>query len=461
MKRSTILKRILYSIGIAGLLISIAIGIFLAFYFEPALNRVVIPKIEQAAFKGTGGRFTLTLDTISYVHGLLICKTFVLSRVAFRGAEHGLVLGRLTLDSARFDGISWWDVLWGNDLNLSGLQLDAPRIYMIIADSDHVLPRMASTSGAPSASTFAPISFDSIILRNADIFFPKPGGKSVKQSYHGITLQLHGFSLDPSHKIGEPLLFSERVEFDAPYGRYSVDDSMYSVEVHHVHGSFSDSLITVDSLAYRSNYSEQAFANLHKYFQDRIEYRCAGIRMEGIDFGGLIAHGTINVRKCEVASWYVDYYGDLRVRHDPHPADAVLPNTIVQALKARVTIDSIVVNEGTIRHRERVPGSTHASSLVFTHAQVRAHPFCTDTANALFKLPLRIAVRALFLNEAQIVGTVIYPLHQKAFDLHIDATVGTFNVASLNSYLISNERKQIMSGKCFASSLRMDVHSGV
>lgn len=461
MKRSTILKRVLYGVGIAGLVVTAAIWVFVTFYFESTLNRVVIPKIEQATFKATQGRFTLTLDKISYGHGRFICNTFVLSRAAYRGTEHGMVLGHLTLDSARFDGISWWDVLWGNDLNLSSLQLDAPRIFMINADSDKTLPRLGVAPPSPTVKKFAPISFDSIILRNADIFLPMPRGKTVVPSYRGITLQLHNFSLDPAHTVGEPVLFSERVEFDVPGGRYAVGDSMYSIEVKHIHGSLSDSLITVDSLSYRSNYSEQAFANLHKYFQDRIEYRCTGIRVEGIDFGRMIVGGPINVHKCSIASWDVDYYGDLRVPHNPHPPDAILPNSIIRSIKMRMTIDSIVLNEGTIRHRERAPGSTHASSLVFTHAQVRAHPFSTDTASHFYAQPLRVAVRALFLNEAQIVGTIIYPVHQQQFDLQLDATVGAFELTSLNSYLISNERKQIMSGRCLGGTLRMDVHSGV
>jgi hypothetical protein len=461
MKESRILKATLYSIAVAVLLVAGGIWIFLTFYFENTLNRVVIPKMEQATLRATQGRFALTLDNISYAHGSFVCNTFVLSRVAYNGSEHGIVLGKLTLDSARFEGISWWDVLCGNDLHLTSLQLDAPRLHMINADSDNALPRNRGRASERSISTAAPIFLDRILLRHADIFLPTPPGRSIEPSYRGISIELRDFALRPAHKTSDPLLFSKEIVFDLPSGHYDVDDSMYSVDVHGIHGSVSDSLITIDSLSYRSNYTEQAFASLHKYFQHRIEYRCTGIQIQGIDLATIMAGGAINVRTCAVATWSVDYYGDLRVPHDPHPVNAELPHTLVAAIKARVTIDSIILNDGTIRHRERVAGSTHASSLVFTHAQVRAHAFSTDSASPLFLQPLHIAVRALFLNEGQIIGTIVYPLHQKAFDLRVDATVGPFNAMLLNSYLISNERKEITAGACLASSLRLDVHDGV
>src|ERR1700690_2836280 len=99
MKKRTILKRILYTVGSIAVLVSLAIWVFLTFYFESTLNKVVIPKIELAAFKATHGRFVLTLDKIYYKHGTLLCNTFILSRAGYDSSEHGIVLDHLTLDS--------------------------------------------------------------------------------------------------------------------------------------------------------------------------------------------------------------------------------------------------------------------------------------------------------------------------------------------------------------------------
>jgi hypothetical protein len=462
MKKRSILKRILYVLGSIAGLVLLAIWIFLTFYFESTLNKAVIPKIEQAALKATHGRFALTLDKIYYKRGTLVCNTFILSRVAYDSSEHGMVLERLTLDSARFEGISWWDILWQKDLNLNTLELKAPKLYMTDIDTGITLPRIPKFVVAKkfAISDVPVISFDSIVLSDISVFLPKTTGNDMIPAYRNITIRLTDFSLDPNRNAGESALFSEHVGFELPRGSYSIGDSTYSIEVRGIHGSLSDSLVTIDSFEYKPNYSEQAFADMHKFRQGRLDFQCTGIHIRGINFTKLLAGGGLHVRSLEAESWFVDYYGDLRKPMDPHPPDAVLPNAIVSSIKAAITLDSIIFSNGTIHHRERITGSTHASLLTFTHARVTAYPLCLDKFNPLYNEPLHIGVTAFFMGEGKVVGTVIYPIHHKSFDLHIDATVGPFNVPSLNSYLITNERKEITKGKCLGGSLQMDVHAG-
>jgi hypothetical protein len=462
MKKRSKIKITLTILGTIALVLAIAAWVFNTFYFESTLNKVVIPKIELAAAKATHGRFVLTLDKIFYRHGTLICNSFVLSRVAYDSTEHGMVLEKVTLDSARFQGISWWDMLWQKDISMTSLDLKAPKLYMIDIDTGTLLPLIPKYVPIKNAtpSNVPILSFDSIVLRTAIIFLPKQAGKSSEPTYRDITIKLTDFSLDPKRMTGEPAFFSQRVDFELPGGSYSMGDSLYSLNVRGIRGSFSDSLVTIDSFGYEPNYNEDAFANKHKYIQGRLEFRCAGIELRGIDFTKLLTGGGLHARSLKAASWYVDYYGDLRKPVDPHPPNAVLPHTIINSIKAKVTIDSIVLIDGTIHHRERVAGSSHASLLTFTHARVAAQPFCTDASSPLYKDPLRISLKALFMGQGKVIGTILYPIHQKPFDLHVVATVGPFDARVLNSYLISNERKQVMKGNILGGEIRMDVRSG-
>jgi hypothetical protein len=463
MKRRSIIKAVLYTLGSIAVILSLSIWIFLSYYFEGTLNKVVIPKIELAAFKATHGRFALTIDKIFYKRGTLVCNTFILSRAGYDSSEHGMVLDRLTLDSARFEGISWWDVLLGNDLTLVSLELNAPKIFMNDIGTDSTSRRLANPVKKPSAdlSGVPAISFDSIVLRDISVFLPKPSGKAIEPAYRNITIKLTGFSIDPKRMTGEPALFSKHVDFELPGGSYSVGDSVYSLEVRGIHGSFTDSLVTIDNFAYKPNYSEQAFADRYRYQQGRVEFKCSGIKVRGTDFTKLLTGGGLHIRSCEAASWYVDYYGDLRKHRNPHPPDAVLPNTLVRSIKAPITVDTIIFNNGTIRHRERVTGSTHASLITFTHARVCAQPFSTDSASPACREPLHISVSALFMDRGKLVGTIIYPIHHKAFDLHIYATVGPFDLPVLNSYLVSNERKEVTNGSLLSGEITLDVRSGI
>jgi len=462
MKRS-ILKKTLYALGALVIVLLLSIWIFLSFFFQETLNSVLIPKIEQAAFNGTEGRYRLTLNRISYDDGALLCKEFILFRVAYDSSEHGTVLERITIDSVRFEGLSWWDVLWGNDLKLASLKMNAPKLYLSSVDSVMALKgyHYDTTKRYSTAYTDVPvISFDSIVLYNGSIFLPKPSDKAIKPKYENIRITLREFLLDTKSTDPKLPLFSKYIDFEIPGGSYSVNDSMYTVTVQGIHGRVSDSLVTIDSIFYSPNYDKQAFADMHKYVQSSLDLKCTAISIRGVDFPRLLNGDGLHVRALEAATWSVNYYGDLRKPRDPRPPDAVLPHTLLSSIKARVIIDSVILKKGMIKHEERVKGSVRPSLITFTNATVIALPFCSDSASPPFNKPVHFKRSAMFKGKGKLVGQITYPIHQESFDLQLSATVGGFDLPILNSYLVSNERKEVTSGKLIDGEVRMDVKSG-
>ena len=465
MKKRSILRWILYTLGSLAALTALAIWIFLSFYLEGTINKVVIPKIQQAAFQATRGRFALTLGKISYAHGTLVCKTFTLSRVAYDSSEHGIGLERLTIDSARFEGIKWWDVLLGNDLKLVSLQLNSPKLYVIDIDSDMELPHHLQFNSSKKMTSaerlIVPvISFDSIVLRDISLSLRKLPQKAIEPSYRNITVKLTNFSLDLKRMLPELPLFSEHIDFELPGITIAVQDRMYSVEVRGIKGSIADSMVTIDTVAYTPNYSEQEFADKNKYLRGRLELLCSDVHVRGINFMKFLQEGVLDARTCEAASWSVDYYSDRRKPRNPHPPDAILPNALIDSIKIPVTIDSIILDKGFIKHRERDSGSMKASLITLTDAHVVAHPLCTDTSSELYSQPMRVTATGLFMNQSKIAATMIYPIHHKTLDLQIDATAGPFDLSVLNSYLVTNERKEVEGGKFLNGELHMNVKSG-
>ena len=464
MKKRSLLKKIFYTLGVLVLVLGLSVWVFLTYYFQETLNTVLIPKIRQSVFTATHGRFALSLDSISYADGTLMGHAFVLSRIARDSSEHGLGLEWLSIDSVRFEGIRWWDILRGNDAVLTSLKMNAPKLSLANLDSNTAIKQLSIYDTAKlSASTLTKlpvISFDSIVLDKVSVFFPKPSGRSIQPEYHNISITLRDFLLDTKNKGKHLPFFSKQIELYLPYGAYSISDSLYSVEVHGVRASLSDSLITVDSLSYHPNYSEQEFADLHRYIQGQLSFKSKAIAVRGIDVIRIMDQGSYHAASCEASSWNVEYYGDRRKPHDPHPPDAVLPHVMLNAIKIPILIDSVVLSNGLIRHRERATGSLRPSLITFTNARVSTSAFCTDTTNPKFKESLKISVTALFMGQGKINAAVSYPIHQNAFDLNIDATVGPFDMTVLNSYLVTNERKEISEGHCLGGELRMSVRSG-
>jgi hypothetical protein len=464
MKKRSLLRKISYGLATLFLLLVVSIWIFLSYFFQQTLNAVLIPKIRQSVFTATRGRFTLSLDSIAYSNGTFTGNTFVLSRVARDSSEHGLGLEWISIDTVRFEGINWWDIIRGNVVKLTSLTMNTPKLSLGNLDFDTSIKLLTNYDTAiisPTKFSDLPvISFDSIILGRASVFLPKPSAKSIAPEYHNISITLREFLLDTKISAIHRPFFSKQIELYIPYGIYSLNDSLYSLEVHGVHASLADSLVTVDSFSYRPNYSEQEFADLHRYIQGQLSFACKTIAVTGIDFTSMMDKGSYHANSCKATSWNVEYYGDRRKPRNPNPSDAVLPHVLLNGIKTPILIDSIILSNGLIRHRERAPGSVHPSLITFTKTLVKISAFCTDTSSVHFNDPLSISVNSMFMGQGKIVGVVHYPIHQNNFDLQIDASVGPFDMPVLNSYLVTNERKEISAGTCLGGELRMSVHSG-
>jgi len=464
MQKRSIVKKILYGLSALILLIAAAIWIFFSFYFEDALNRYAVPRLTEAARVATHGKYHLTLGRISYSGGSVFCKSFLLARTGYDSGEHGNTVKKVSIDSVRFIGVSWWDAVFGNDMRMTSIEMNAPKIYFTNIDKEREtlqdLPADTFSQVVSTPKTLPVISFDSITLKNVSVFLPDRSADGAKPSFRDIELKLTDFLLDSKTLAAQPLLYSERVDFSMPSASYVLDDSDYSLELRNIRGSFSDSLLAIDSFAYKPNFSKQAFAARHKYVQPRLDFRCSDIRIRAINFVKLIGGQSLNFRSCVANVWSLDFFSDRRVHDDPHPPNAVLPNDIIRSIKIPISVDSLILDHGSMHWAEQWPG-VEPGTLTFSHVRIAAFPICTDSLGSDFRASTRITVKALFLGEAPVDATMIYPLHDKQVNFTITATVGAFDARKLNTELKPIERLEVTEGAATHGVIRMNVQNGV
>ena len=464
MQKNSIVKKIFYSLLGFILILTLASWIFFTWYFEDALNRYATPRLTEAVRVATHGKYHLTLGRLSYSGRSFFCKNFLLMRVGYDSSEHGNTVKRISIDSVRFTGVSWWDAIWGNDMRMTAIEMSTPKIYFTDIDIEREtlkdLPADTSMKSPTDPKNLPVISFDSIVLRDASVYLPERYHPGDLPSFSHIEIKLSKFLLDSKTLAAQPLLYSERVDFSMPRISYPLDDSEYSLEVRNIRGSFSDSLLAIDTFAYETKFSKMEIAARHPVVAPRLDLRCNDIRVRGINFVKMIGGTSVDFRTLSAGSWSLDFFSDRRVRDDPHPPDAVLPNDMVRGIKAAVNADSLILNHGSINWAEQWPG-VPLGSLRFTDARIAAYPFCTDTLSPRFSARTCISVSAVFLGEAQVNAMMMYALHDKAVNFDINATVGGFQAERLNTELIPIERIEVTSGALVHGAIGMNVKNGI
>jgi hypothetical protein len=456
---------IAYGFGGLCIVLALAVFIFIKFYFEDYANNTLVPKLSDAVAVASHGTYAVKVGRIYFSGTSIFGKAINFYRTRYDTSEHGVVVKRLTIDTVLFHGIGWWDLLWGKGLHMTSLEINSPKLYTTDADtyvSSGTTTKDTSQGTAARLPDIVPhIAIDSIVLTNIQLFLPRDSLQTSQATFRSISLRVQSFLLDSnSLKKKKPLFFSERVDFNLPHASYSMADSMFSFDVVNLHGNLQDSLLAIDSFAYKPNYSDDAFAAMHKYNQGRLEFHCTGVALHGLDFPRLLTASGIEFRKCEATTWKIDFYTDNRKQFDPHPPKAPMPNDLVTSSKLPISFDSLILNEGYFTVRSRQKGSVQEGMLYFTHARVAASPFSTDSTNVNFKKQTQLAFHTYFVGQGLLTGVATYPLQQKPFDLDIKATVSGFDAKKLNPWLIPVERMQISDGVVQNGDISMKIRAG-
>jgi hypothetical protein len=456
-------RKILYIIG--GVLVSLGLAafIFFNFFFQDVVNNLINSKVKEATRTSTHGLFRLEIGKVKYKNGSLYCTKVEIIRAKYDSTESGLTIKKLSADSVYFDGLNILDILLGRGLFMARMETHSPKIFLtnVAAGREEIKNIPVDTTPIPKVMPggMPVISYDSIILSDIHVFIPqefKPSG--MDSSYSGLSVKLSGMRLDNDVLKSQPLFYCKGIDLSLRTFPYNLADSCYILSIEGLHVSLTDSLVTLDTFSFHSKYSEDVFASKHKYATAMLDFRCNGMRVEGIDFNKSIADAAIEFRKFSIRSFYIDSYEDMRLRPDPHPSAVMFPNELFNSIPANIKVDSVVFQNGKMKMRER--WSAGIGTLGFENVCIAISPVSKDSTNLKSNKPAKISLSALFLGEALLKATFIYPLDQKNFDMDIHATLGSFNAKKLNQWLIPIERLEVVDGTLESGKIDMSVRSG-
>jgi hypothetical protein len=447
-----------------GLLLFIAVGlwVYISYYYEDLLNRFAIPKLQEAALTATNGNYRLKLGSVSYHHHTVWLRGFDLYRVRYTAGEKGIAVKRVLIDSVEFTGVNIWKIILGKGLTMTSLQMQSPKIFITDLSKEKPTPVDVNRDSVKLVSSMPRklpvISFDSISLRDMQLYLIDRQYPRDPPSFKGINFKLTDFYFNSETKAAQPVLFSKRADISIPSVKYPVGNGNYSLEFKNLRGNSKDSIITVDHFGIVSNYSEDAFAARQKYASPMLNFTFDGIRIEGINFVSSFSKANIVLRKFSASSWMIDSYEDRRRPANPNPPPAVMPNEVISSVPIKIDIGTIALSGGKIKIRERTAAG--AGQLGFDRAAISISPLTKDTLSPRYHKPSVISMSAYFVGQALLRATAIYPLYEKTLNLDLHATLGSFDATKLNTWLVPFERLQVQSGIVRSGKIDMNIRAG-
>ncbi len=451
------LADILFLLSMAGL-------ILFSYYLDDVLHTAVLPKLHDAVRRATNGHYSLSNEVrIGSSQGMILLYDVRIAMTGYQDSGVAVAVREVVVDTVRLRGINWWDVVIGDGLRVTHMEMHAPKVFMMAVDTAFIaagggaLPSSALVQLLPNPSV---ISFDSIVVTGAQVYVSDEHSTNDRPFLDSISVRMSEVLLEEEGLQPLLALSYQSMDVHLPRTSYAFDDSTYRIEARNIRTSINDSLLRIDSFALVPRLSKEEFAAHHRYVRGRSSLRSRGIEARGVDFTGMMEWKRIRLRACEVQAWSVEYYSDKRRPRDPKPPPAKLPNDFFRSFPLAFDIDSVRMRNGKIAILERAPGSLKPGVLTFDQVSIRACCICSDTLSPHCGKPTQISMTALFLGEGEVTVQVTYPVFSKDLDLRIAATVGTFSAKKLNAFLMPNERKEVTSGVIEGGELEMDIRAG-
>lgn len=448
-------------------------------YLESILNDALIPASE--------GLYRLSLDDLQVqvirrnlrLHGLRLhlrpealdslAALGLLPAIRFEGEMPEVVVERVRLLRL---------VRHGN-LEADGLVIPDPRLMIRITprpdaglDEDAVVrgtgwgdsirarrPTIVLPEGTPRVR----LGLVTITNVNADLVIEgDTAGLATVEStaVEALDVTLERLVLDPAEPImADRVLFSD----DARVAFRQFDLVLTSgakVTIGPATTSSRDGVLTIERVILDPGETEAAYLARPRASEDLISVRTGQVRLEGIDYSGLVRDFHGQVSRGTLDSLQVEITSDKQKIKVPRTSPGFMPHTVFQALPLRVTVDSFIVTNGMLRYRERGTRSNRVGEASFDPLDATMTNVTNDRTRMTRRTPAVVEVRTRLFGVAPVSATIRVPLLARGPTMDLVARVGGFDARLVNRMVRSLEGVEITSGEIDEARISIQYRPG-
>ncbi|HLP29631.1 MAG TPA: hypothetical protein VK147_13415 [Candidatus Didemnitutus sp.] len=467
-----------------------------------AITQYVRTRITTGASNASQGKVEIELGKIDFAYYM---GALDVHNIRIRYRDTSTRIGRLVdidMPIVRVRGIFPWDILWGGGLSLSSVTITDPQVRyqvwggsgvdtVVVTDTalvtlphipnvDSILHTLMVQALPTYAQPFHISAIDVVGLSftNTDV---DPDAMFTGEMT-GLTVKLRNVSIDSLKPAQRPI---DRFELSLEkWVRNYADDRSVLVTGLHILVSPTDSMLSVDSVAYHSPiaYTYQAsdvvfsyrtkeitirqfnlgpsqndveYFATKKYNNDRFRIKGTQLRLGAIDFAALTARTALHVKTVDLAKFDLDIASNKRLRSDPATEHPLMPNEIMATIPFSLSIDTIRVDSATILYGERWKHSVKPAELWWSGVKMMA-VHLTNTPDQMER-PFNVWARGVFVGQAMMEASFTIPLTSKVYTLTAKGALGKMNITHLNSFLPIADNLHISSGVARASSFAFTI----
>ena len=454
--------------GIVIFMVAAAVAILLS--AKALLNGVVKEHLLRVA-NGRPGT-SLSLGTIRYdfLSDRISCDRLscTLTDIGSEGDTISLAANALSCSD-----INWLRVLLGRGFTCGDLVVKGMHGRVASLDEKRLSPvrrRRKDQQPRGSSALFMPIFVGRLSASGDELSYTTRSASEIEHdsvTRFAVTIENLHLELGSEEQL-ESALARARIECETERVGFRIPGSAYRIGFASGRVSESKSMVEFDSLRVTPTLSDTEFFASNRFGSTRYRLAIGRIAAHGLDLAGLLKEEKYTARSISITQPVVDIAVNKRRvsdtgkdggQHGGPAADSTkMPNEILAGIKARLDIDSVSVNRGTIEYAELYPNSSTPAALRWSGVRLAAAGISNRKTTA--DSSSRIEASGMFLDTARMVVSMELPLGSRKFSLSCQGTVDALPRSSLNRFLEVAERIRVTSGRADSIKFALAARDG-
>lgn len=438
-------------------------------FIDPLLNWLVKGKLTAAVNEQGGQELSIQSLHYSVFDNALFLEGITYNRRDT--AQDGIATLKVDTKYISIGGASWFGLLFGSGVQLDELMFQSPRIAMIHTQSTSAQDTTAidTTSGAKSVADMLaealpdklrPLRVTQVLVDNGTFTQQHKGRDIASDSIANVFLTIDGLAVDSA---GSSTKLYSSVNLRTSAVAWGLSESDYAVRADSVAFSSTDSAeshVEMFALSFQPVISDKQFFGRRKFRTVRFRVTSPRFAVQGGNLRDILNGGAMQARSISMTKPVIDILLNKRLPVDPASPPAKMPHEIIAEIETPFQIDTVAIDNGTIRYSELFPYDDKPALLRFTNIRVR----CTDIANHPQEnkavAPASILATGNLAGAGPLRVEMKLPLHSKTLNFTYTGKLGAMKAEALNEFLSVSDRIQITSGDVESAGFTIDVVNG-
>lgn len=407
-KKTIILVILFILAGVA--LTGISLQLFFTFYF----NNKIKNDIESAVNSKSDSEYNLEIKKVKsnifnqslFISGVVLKPT--------KNADPSNAKYFVTASEINLVDCSLFSFLFRKSLTISKVEVVDPS-GTLYRSSKKIKPSFKNGKKKFSiysllSKNFRELNIKKIKVRNAHVLvYDDINDTTPSLISDDNELEVSNLKINKSVDESNRLFYADKMNLVMNRFTYTTRDSLYSFRVKQLRASYTDSILSVDSLEMIPNYSKRQFSNEAGKQTDRIN-----VKVAGLDFA------KMNVKLFFERNWFIAEQLKIRglnlsVFRNKNYIRIEKRIKSVQELMKDIpiysAIDNIKLTNALIIYEEIAEGATDTGMISFNELNAKITGFTSDTTLFAKYKTMELHANAKFMNKGKLTARYSFPLN--------------------------------------------------